>query len=133
VVSTDTNCPTLQDDEDKEQEPEKGDAHAKKAKDKKTVDKKKEKVSFPQQHEETDNKESEPETQFLSFSFCNTSSDPVKLRNMILLDNQSTVDLFCKRKLVSRVWETTDSMTVHGNGGTLTTNKKAYVLRRRLV
>ena len=46
---------------------------------------------------------------------------------MILLDCQSTVDLFCNRKLVSRVWESAKPMTVHGNGGNLTTNLKAHV------
>jgi hypothetical protein len=51
----------------------------------------------------------------------------MKLQDMIFLDNQSMVDLFCNRKLVSRVWETDESMTVHGNGGTLSTNMKAHV------
>jgi hypothetical protein len=51
----------------------------------------------------------------------------MNLRDMILLDNQSTVDLFCNRKLVSHVWETDESMTVHGNGGTLSTKMKAHV------
>jgi hypothetical protein len=52
----------------------------------------------------------------------------MNLRDMILLNSQSTVDLFCNRKLVSGVWETTDeSMTVHGNGGTLSTKIEAHV------
>jgi hypothetical protein len=52
------------------------------------------------------------------------------LRNMILFDNQSTVNLFCNCKLVSHVWETDNSMTVHVNGGDLTTNMKAHIKKQ---
>ena len=47
---------------------------------------------------------------------------------MILLDNQSAVDLLCNCRLVSRAWKTDETMTAHGNGGTLTINMKAHVL-----
>jgi hypothetical protein len=69
-----------------------------------------------------------PRTNFSIFRFCTTPiSAPMNLRDMILLDNQSTVDLFCNRKLVSRVWKTDESMTVHGNGGTISTKMKAHI------
>ena len=59
---------------------------------------------------------------------ADASTRPVSLRNMILLDDQLTVDLLCNHKLVSQArWKTDESMTVHGNGGTLTTNMKAHV------
>jgi hypothetical protein len=116
------NCPALKDADDKEPDVDKSDATSK---DKKT-EKKKKKTSFAQQAAETDN-ESEPESQFTNFGFCTTTSNRINLREMMLLDNQSTVDLFCNRKLVSRVWRTEDSMTVHGNGSTLTTQYKAHI------
>jgi hypothetical protein len=53
----------------------------------------------------------------------------MNLCNMILLDNQSTVDLLCNPNLVSQTLTTDKSMTVHGNGRTLTTNVKAHVLK----
>ena len=46
---------------------------------------------------------------------------------MLLLDSCSTVDLFCNKKLVTKIWESKNSMTVKGNGGDLKTHKKAYV------
>jgi hypothetical protein len=116
------NCPALKDADDKEPDVDKSDATSK---DKKT-EKKKKKTSFAQQAAETDN-ESEPESQFTNFGFCAATSNRINLREMMLLDNQSTVDLFCNRKLVSRVWRTEDSMTVHGNGGALTTQCKAHI------
>ena len=61
------------------------------------------------------------------FGFCNVDSDDPQLRDMILLDNQSTVDIFCNRRLVQKVWKSDESMTVKGNGGSLTTNFKATV------
>ena len=57
------------------------------------------------------------------FGFCNitnTDSD-LDLREMILLDNQSTVDLFCNKNLVQQIWESNNSITVESNGGLLTT------------
>jgi hypothetical protein len=85
--------------------------------------------------------ESEDGKPFFNFGFCtnlkSTSNSlsktrpkttPLKLRKMILLDNQSTVNLFCNRKLVSRVWEPAKSMTVYGNGGSLATTMKAHVM-----
>jgi hypothetical protein len=76
--------------------------------------------------------EDESGNQFASYGFANlclnsSSLAMLDLPNMILLDNQSTIDLFCNSKLVSCVWETDDTMTVHGNGGDLTTNKKAHI------
>jgi len=55
------------------------------------------------------------------------SNSGIDLRDSILLNNQSTVDLFCNSRLVSSIWTINHSMTIHGNGGSLTTYQKAHV------
>jgi len=57
------------------------------------------------------------------FGFCNVSTK-LNLRSMILLDNQSTVDIFCNKKLLKDIHVSDEAVTVHGNGGALTTNKR---------
>ena len=108
-------------------------------KDKASEKKTKKKATFAQSS--GSDTETEDESQMLNVGFVNddgsmfnftfvnpsTSSPRIDLKNMILLDNQSTVDLFCNRELVASVWDTDESMTVHGNGGNLTTKQKAHV------
>jgi hypothetical protein len=121
-------CPLLQDGDDSKVDR----ASKSKPKEKKPTKKKSKKATFAQTGTtETDN-EDESGNQFASYGFANlrfknSSLASLDLRNMILLDNQSTVDLFCNRKLISRVWETGNSMTDHGNSGDLTTNMKAHI------
>jgi hypothetical protein len=121
------NCPKLKDtdddDDDDAKEPTKK-PPSKSILRKKSSDKKKA-VAF--NNNATDDEEDlDSASQFFNFGFCTTTSR-LNLRNMILLDNQSTVDLFCNRHLVTDIHECEDSMSVMGNGGTLVTNKKATV------
>ena len=46
---------------------------------------------------------------------------------MLLLDSCSTVDLFCNKNLVTKIWKSKNSMIVKVNGGNLKTHKKEYV------
>ena len=55
------------------------------------------------------------------FAFCHVTTDKSSLHNLLLLNNQSTCDIFCNKKLVTRVWTTSNSMNVLGNGGSITT------------
>ena len=99
-------CPLILDGDDSKTEgPSKS-----KSKEKKPAEKKSKKTTFAQtETTETDN-EDESSNQFASYGFANlhlhySSLASLDLRNMILLNNQSTVDLFCNPKLVSHVWE----------------------------
>ena len=46
-------------------------------------------------------------------------------RSWILLDNQSTVDIFCEASLLDDIHESSDTMTIQCNAGTITTTTKA--------
>ena len=96
----------------------------------KSRSKKKKKITFIQVDDsDKELKENVDEEQFLSFGFCMLSDVPTNLNlcNMILLDSESTMDLFCNHALVSKVWKAKGTLTVHGNGGNLTAHHKAYI------
>ena len=47
------------------------------------------------------------------------------LTKVILLDSESTMDLFCNRDLVDKIQKTKDQMRIVSNGGSLLTSNKA--------
>ena len=49
------------------------------------------------------------------------------LTQVILLDNQSTMDLFCNKSLVSTTFESKTPMWLKSNGGTMKVNHKATI------
>ena len=53
------------------------------------------------------------------------SSFALNLRNIILLDNKSTMDLFCNIDLVNKISKSSSKMQLQSNGGTMTVNCKA--------
>ena len=86
-------------------------------------------VGFAQrEHDESDSEES---------MFCNivttstvlvtAESSTSNLRDMWLLDNQSTTDLFCNEKFVTNIHKVKGKISVQTNGGLLTTNLRAHV------
>jgi len=51
----------------------------------------------------------------------------INMKNIILLDNQSTVSLFCNKNLVEKVRKVDEQLELATNGGQLRTNLKATV------
>ena len=49
-----------------------------------------------------------------------------KMREWVLLDNQSTTDIFCNRKYLKNISTSDEQMTLYTNGGSLTTTQKGF-------
>ena len=54
-------------------------------------------------------------------------TDQLDLKNVILLDNQYTLDLICKKKLTSKLNKLEKKISFQGNGGTRTIKYKARI------
>jgi hypothetical protein len=50
------------------------------------------------------------------------------LRQVILLDSQSTIDLFCKKALVDKTYKSKNYMRLKTNAGTMLVNKRLLYL-----
>ena len=122
------NCPLFNKKGDKKDEHDRDDSDRdsqKQAASKKKTEKEKKMKTFMQKLAEEDGAD-ETGPDELSFTNIGDSKlDKVKLKNMLLLDNQSTVDLFCNKLLVENIRQVRDAMTVMGNGGKLSINTKA--------
>jgi hypothetical protein len=57
-------------------------------------------------------------------SFQGYKNEYQHLRNQVLLDNQSTVDIFCNLNYLENIREVTDTLTLYTNGGILMCNTK---------
>ena len=53
------------------------------------------------------------------------SDEQLDLKNVILLDNQSTLDLICNKKLATKIEKSNRTMNVQENGGTLDITHRA--------
>ena len=51
----------------------------------------------------------------------------IDLRQIILLDSQSTMDLFCNKALVDKTFKSSDTMRLKSNGGSMLVNEKATI------
>ena len=63
----------------------------------------------------------------LTFNKSHYKSINIELRNVILLDSQSTMDQFCNPKLVGNIYKAKKKMSLQINGCTIVINHKAQV------
>jgi hypothetical protein len=61
------------------------------------------------------------------FKQSHGKKEKLDLREIVLLDSQSTMDLFCDPALVNKSFKSKDSMSLRSNGGTMLVTRKAKV------
>jgi hypothetical protein len=61
------------------------------------------------------------------FKQSNRTKITLGLRQVILLDSQSTIDLFCNKALVDKTYKSKNSMRLKTNAGTMLVNQKASI------
>ena len=79
--------------------------------------------------QDTDNEASDDDDHaFVKFGLCNVGGrHELDIRKILLLDNKSTAEIFCNKRLVTRVWTTDESMIEKYNGRTIDTYQNYYV------
>jgi hypothetical protein len=78
-------------------------------------------------------KDSKGNMGFVNLTNMQVNKPQVELCNIVLLDNQLTMDIFCNPQLVKKIWENNEEIKIHGNGRSLHTKKKALIHNYRVV
>lgn len=99
---------------------EKADAAKKKAK---------KKASFAQRVEDEDDTSGDEEASLFTTVgiLKKRGQGNLNLRKVLLIDNQSTLDLMCNEDFVTRIHEVDRYVRVHGNGGNIRTNLRSHL------
>ena len=64
---------------------------------------------------------------FLNETIKKASTAKLNLRNIILLDNESTMDLFCNKSIVNKITKSKSRLKVQSNGGSMYVTNKASI------
>jgi hypothetical protein len=77
--------------------------------------------------ENNDKSNGEKAAQFMmghAVTLQGSQDDYQHLRQSLLLDNQSTADIFCNLRYLTNIREVSETLTLHTNGGVLVCNTK---------